>query len=78
MKTKTKFHDNAVADFYDKKIPKADSNRFCLAVITLDFALKKYDNYYPQVFLKELKYIHKKVVRHIRDNLSHFSSSYKG
>ena len=25
----------------------------CLAVISLDSALKKDDNYYPQVFLKE-------------------------
>ena len=53
LKTKIKFHDNAVADIYDKKIPKADPNQICLAVITLDFALKRCDNYYPQVFLKQ-------------------------
>ena len=33
------------------------SNRTYLAVITLDSALKKDHNYYPQVFLKECKYI---------------------
>ena len=33
---------------------------------------KKNDNYYLQVFLKECKYIEKKVVRHIHDNLSDF------
>ena len=37
------------------KIPKLDSNQTCLAVISLDSALKKTDNYYPQVFLKECK-----------------------
>ena len=42
-------------------------------VISLDFALKKDDSYYPQVFLKNCKYIEKKVVRHINDNLSDFS-----
>ena len=31
--------------------------------------------YYPQVFLKECKYPEKKVIRHINDNLSDFSSS---
>ena len=47
----------------------------CLAVISLHSALKKDDNYYPQVFLKECKYIEKKVITHINDNLSAFYSS---
>ena len=38
-------------------------------------ALKKDENYYLQVFLKECKYIEKKVIRHIDNNLSKFSSS---
>ena len=50
-------HGHEVTDFYDKKIPKLDSNHTCLAVMSLDSALKKDDNYYPQVFLKEYKYI---------------------
>ena len=29
----------------------------------------KGDNYFPQVFLKECKYIEKKVIRHITDDL---------
>ena len=41
----------------------------------MDSALKKDDNYYPQEFLKECKYIEKKVVRHIRDNLNDVSYS---
>ena len=44
-------------------------------IISLDSAFKKDDNYYPQVFLKVGKYIEKKVVRYIYDNLSYSSSS---
>ena len=75
LKTKIKSHGDEVTDFYDKKIPKVDSNHTCLAVISLDSALKKDENYYPQVFLKECKYIEKKVFRHINDNLSDFPYS---
>ena len=57
MKTKINFHGDEVTDFYDKKVSKTDSNPICLAVISLDSALKKDDNYYLQVFLKECKYI---------------------
>ena len=75
LKTKIKFHGNEVTDFYDKKIHRVDSNHTCLAAISLDSALKKDKNYYPQIFLKECKYIEKKVIRHVNDNLSGFSSS---
>ena len=50
-----------------------DSNHTYLVVIILDSALKKDYSHYPQVFLKECKYIEKKVIRHINDNLSDFS-----
>ena len=73
MKTKIKSHGDEVTDFYDKKLPKVDSSHTCLTVISLDSAIKKDDNYYPQVLLKDRKYIEKKVVRHIHDNLSDFS-----
>ena len=75
LKTKIKSHGDEATDFYDKKIPKVDSNHTCLLVISSDSALKKNENYYPQVFLKDCKYIEKKVIRHINDNLSDFSSS---
>ena len=52
LKTKIKSHGDEVANFYDKKIPKVGSNHTCFAVITLDSALEKNDNNYPQVFLK--------------------------
>ena len=60
MKSKIKSHDDEVTDFYEKKIPKVDSNLTCLAVISLDSILKKDENYYLQVFLKECKYIGEK------------------
>ena len=51
-----------------------DSNHTCLAVISLDSALKKDENYYPQVFLKECKYIKRKVIWHISQDIKIFSS----
>ena len=41
----------------------------------LRWTLKKDNNYYLQVFLKGCKYIEKKVIRHINDNLSDFPYS---
>ena len=51
-----------------KKFGKVDSDHICLAMISLNSALKKDEHYYQQVFLK-------KIVRNINDNLSDFSSS---
>ena len=51
-KSKTKSHSNKVTDFCDKRVHKLDRDHTCLAVITLDSALKKDDNYYPQEFSK--------------------------
>ena len=48
LKTKIKSHANEVTDFYDKEIPKVDSNHTCLAAISLDFVLKKGESYYLQ------------------------------
>ena len=55
MKTKIKSHGDEVTDIYDKKIPKLESNHTCLAVISLDSSLKKDDNCYLEVLLKECK-----------------------
>ena len=53
LETKVKSHGDEATDFYDTKILKLDSNHTCLAVKSLNSALKKDGNYYPQVFLKE-------------------------
>ena len=52
-----------------KKISKVDSSHACLAVISLDSTVKEDENYYPQIFLKACKYIEKKLVGHIIDDL---------
>ena len=52
LKTKMKSYGHEVIDFYGREMPKVDSNHTCLAVISLDSALNKDRNYYPQVFLK--------------------------
>ena len=75
MKTKIKSYGDEVTDFYDKEIPKVSSNHTCLAVINLNSAVNKDGNCYPQMFLKECKYIEKKIIRYINDNLSDFSLS---
>ena len=88
MKTKIKSRGNVVANFYDKKLSKVESNHNCLAVISLDSVLKKDDNYYLQVLLKECKYIEYKnnykntntklnttMIRRVKENLSDFSFS---
>ena len=75
MKTKLKSHGNEVTDFYDKEIKTVDSHYNCLAVISLDSALDKDGNYYPQVFLNECKYIKKKVIRHFIDYTDYLESS---
>ena len=59
--------------FAINKFQKVDSNQTCLVVSRVSPALKKDDNNYPQVFLKECKYKKKEVAMHIHDDLSHFS-----
>ena len=46
-----------------------------LTVISVNSALKKDDSNYLQMFLKEFKYIDKKVIRYINDNWGDFYSS---
>ena len=45
--------------FTIKEISEVESNHTCSAVTTLDTALKKNDNRYPKVLLKECKYTEK-------------------
>ena len=52
-----------------------DSNHTLLAEISSDSALKKDENCNQQVILKECKYIKKKVIRQIHNNLNDFSYS---
>ena len=44
-------------DLHDKELPQIGSNYTCSGVILLDSAPKKDENFYPQAFLKESKYV---------------------
>ena len=46
-----KTNSDKVTDIYNNEIPKVNSNYTCLAIISLDSALNKDGNCYPQVFL---------------------------
>ena len=45
LKTKIKSSGYEIIDFFDKEIPKGDSNHTCLTIISLDSSLKKDENY---------------------------------
>ena len=46
LKTKVKSYGDEVTDFYDKKVPKVDSNHTCFTVIGLNSPRKQDENYY--------------------------------
>ena len=77
LKTKIKYYGVNATDLCDKEIHKVRSNYACLAVISIDFVLKKDKNYYPQILSEECKYIEKekKVIRYITDYLKFSSGS---
>ena len=53
-----------------------DSIHTCLAVISFDSALKKNENYHPQVFLKQYKYIKINIVyTDITQDIKSFSNN---
>ena len=41
LKAKMKSPHEEVTDFYERKIPKADSNYTCLAILSYEFDLKE-------------------------------------
>ena len=63
-----KSYGDDVIFYYDKEIPQGVADYTYLAVISVRSALKKDENYYPQVFLKECKYIEKQLVKHISES----------
>ena len=69
LKTKIKSYSDEATDFHDKEITKVECNHTYVTLISLDSALNKYGNYYPQVVLKECKCIEKIVIRHITEDI---------
>ena len=72
LKTKKKSYEVKInTNFHNDKVPKEDSSCVCLSVTLIDSVFKIYENYYPQIFLEEFKYVVKKkeVTRHITEEL---------
>ena len=62
--------------FHEKEMSEAGSNYICLVVMLIDSLLKKDENYYSQVFFKNVTTLQNKknhVIRYICDDLQ-FSS----
>lgn len=58
LKTKIKSNDGKInTDFHDKNIPKQDSHFVYISIIVIESVCKITNNFYPQVFLEECKYI---------------------
>ena len=69
MQTKIKSCGDEATDFHNEEIPKTGSDYTCLAVINFDSALKKDENCYSQLFLKECKHIEKEVIKYITEDI---------
>ena len=76
LKTKIKPYGDKATDFYNKQISKAGRLDYTsLTVINVNPAIEKDKKYYPQVFLKDFKYVEKeKLNRHISEDKKHFSN----
>ena len=61
MHAKITIDNNKInTNFHDSKIPEDNECCTCLSVISLDSIVNVDINYYPQMFLEELKYAVKK------------------
>ena len=63
LKTKRKYYKGEInTNFHNNKIPKEDSQCTCLSVILINSIFRTANNYYPQVFLEECKYVAKETM----------------
>ena len=51
------YNDKIKTNFHNNEIPKKGSQCICLSVILIDSVFRTDDNYYPQRFLEECKYV---------------------
>ena len=61
MKTKLRFYGDDATGFHARKLPDPGTNYICWSVKITVSVLKKVENNYTQVSLKECKYIEKKI-----------------
>ena len=58
LKNKIKSYQGKIStNFQNNKIPKEHSQCICLLVILINSVFRTGNNYYPQVFFKECKYV---------------------
>ena len=61
LKPKIKSYNRKInTDFHNNKIPREGSQCIFLSVILIDSVFRTSNNYYPQLFLAECKYVVKK------------------
>ena len=74
------YNKKANANFHCNKMPNKNLECVCLSVILLDSVYKKYNKYYPQVFLEECKYVvkEKNIHNYIIDDVEIYSDSDEG
>ena len=71
LKAKMKSYNRKInTNFHNNEIPKEGSQYICLSVILIDSVFRTGENYYPQVFLEECKYVakEKKISKYIIDD----------
>ena len=62
IKTKIKrYADSITTNFHYKKMPKEKVSCKLLSIIMLDSVVKSDEEYYPQIFLEEYKYVVEKI-----------------
>ena len=58
LKAKIKSNNGKInTNLHNNKIPKEDPQYICLSVILMDSVFRIGQNYYPQMFLEECKYV---------------------
>ena len=81
LKAKVKSYNGKInTNFHNNKIPKEGPQFIFLSVIWIDSVFRTSKSYYPQVFLKECKYVVKekqipKYIKYIIDNIEISSNS---
>ena len=78
LKAKMKSYNGKInTNFHNNKISKEGSQCICLPVLLIDSVFRTGNNYYPQVFLVECKYVvkEKKMSEYIIDDIKISSDS---
>ena len=61
VKNIKKYPDSIITNFHNKIMPKEKVPCKCLSITMLDSVIETDENYYPQIFLEECKYVQEKM-----------------